>query len=1273
MKQRRTKILALFLAATMAVGSPVTAFSVSAEDWASADEIAGFESDWESTDTQESADDFAAVESEAAPEASSDAAVDDFFSSEDGFASEVTEEAAGEAVGTEAVETGLGEKTEFADGTYVPDDFSFSGGTGKVTITCPSIVIENGVVYGNILFSSKKYTQIKLNGEVYPVLSTEDGSLFKIPVVLNQDMAIAATTVAMTEAHDVNYTLKITQDTSKFTPKPEEKADYTAVDAALAKVPSDLSIYTEETAKAVTDAVAAVQRDYGKSRQAEVDAMASKIEAAVAALVKKAVEPTETELAITNNAAMFKAQKAVLHKDENGTSLIVTLSGSGYHYLYKGTYEEAVANGDNRANWCAGALVDGKWQFTIPVSEGETKLALVAISNSYLTKYEQGLNTLERAFYPRQAVIDYDAKTLVTGDFDHTIDLTVTNNVKMFNVAAAALHTIGGPISNNYQEILQLTMGSDSFDQLYVGTAAEAAAAESTIAITSRKADVVVKANTMGGSTAVDYLDKATTLAFHSAKNEKWYERVFTVSKTGKTVVVDPVPVPATGITLDASEKSAYAGESFTLTATVEPKGSTDKAVWSSDKENVAKVDQNGTVTTVGEGTAVITAKAGNFSAQCTVTVKKGFSIGVKTYLLDENGATPSRMTGVEVTLTDSEGNVLKETSQNTTTFSFTGIDATKEYTLKVVRDGCYVIDGKTKEPAGYFVYTTKVTKENDGASYSVYFKKDALIAALKKAPADYSLYDEASVQAVKDAIAAANPDETDFAKRDEAAAKIEEAVSKLVLKDGKYAAAAEPGESNAGFEAKDVVIFTEDGVLKASFTGTQPVYKRLYLGTASEAKKAVKSGTEDPKLIQGVAVEETDGSTSYRFTMPIPALNTKVKFVANSGIGTRWLSKALTFTTDKVTKGITLDTTEEMLNVGSEKAITATAAADYSIGKKITWTSSDEKVATVTDGTVKAVGEGKAVITAQVGEFTAECQITVHTFETLPARTATCTRTSLTEGLKCSVCGEILKAQVEGPALGHKEVVLPAVKATCTKDGWSEGKKCSVCGIILKARKLVKASGHKEVVIPAVAATQGHTGLTEGKKCSVCGEILAAQKTTPALPILVAKVTVSAKNSVKVAAGKKVQLQVKTAPSNADNSAVTWKSSNTKVATVNAKGVVTMKKNAGGKAVVITATAKDGSKVYGSIKLTCMKGYVKKITISGKKTVKKGKTLKLKANVTASSKANKSVVWRSSNTKVATVSSKGVVKGKKKGTVTITVRSLDGTNKKATIKIKVK
>lgn len=135
-------------------------------------------------------------------------------------------------------------------------------------------------------------------------------------------------------------------------------------------------------------------------------------------------------LTVTNQTAMFNVEKAVLGDGK----LIVTLHGQGYHYLYKGTYEQAVANGDNRDNWIAGEQVDGQWQFTIPVAEGETYLPIVAISNSYLTKYEQGANTLERAFYPRQAVIDKDAATLVTGDYDHTADLTVSNSVKMFKV-----------------------------------------------------------------------------------------------------------------------------------------------------------------------------------------------------------------------------------------------------------------------------------------------------------------------------------------------------------------------------------------------------------------------------------------------------------------------------------------------------------------------------------------------------------------------------------------------------------------------------------------------------------------------------------------------------------------------------------------------------------------------------------------------------------------------------------------------------------------------
>ena len=67
----------------------------------------------------------------------------------------------------------------------------------------------------------------------------------------------------------------------------KKPADYTAVDAALAKVPADLGIYTDETAKAVNDAKDAVVRDLTIDRQAEVDAMAKAIEDAVTGLVRR--------------------------------------------------------------------------------------------------------------------------------------------------------------------------------------------------------------------------------------------------------------------------------------------------------------------------------------------------------------------------------------------------------------------------------------------------------------------------------------------------------------------------------------------------------------------------------------------------------------------------------------------------------------------------------------------------------------------------------------------------------------------------------------------------------------------------------------------------------------------------------------------------------------------------------------------------------------------------------------------------------------------------
>ncbi len=163
---------------------------------------------------------------------------------------------------------------------------------------------------------------------------------------------------------------------------------------------------------------------------------------------------------------------------------------------------------------------------------------------------------------------------------------------------------------------------------------------------------------------------------------------------------------------------------------------------------------------------------------------------------------------------------------------------------------------------------------------------------------------------------------------------------------------------------------------------------------------------------------------------------------------------------------------------------------------------------------------------------------------------------------------------------------------------------------------------------------------------------------------------------SKKIAAGKNIKLTAEFVPANAKNPTVSWSSSNKNVATVSKNGVVTFKKNSGGKSVTITAKANGRSAKKTTFKLTSMKGVVKKVKISGKSSLKAGKSVTLKAKVTASAGANKTLSWSSSNKKYATVSGKGKVTAKKAGKgkkVTITAKATDGSGKKAAFKIKIK
>ena len=82
--------------------------------------------------------------------------------------------------------------------------------------------------------------------------------------------------------------------------------------------------------------------------------------------------------------------------------------------------------------------------------------------------------------------------------------------------------------------------------------------------------------------------------------------------------------VAPTGITLNKSELELVVDQKEALVASVVPADATDKSVtWTSDKPEVATVDEEGKVTGVAEGEANITAQIGQFSATCKVTVKE--------------------------------------------------------------------------------------------------------------------------------------------------------------------------------------------------------------------------------------------------------------------------------------------------------------------------------------------------------------------------------------------------------------------------------------------------------------------------------------------------------------------------------------------------------------------------------------------------------------------------------------------------------------------------
>ena len=113
------------------------------------------------------------------------------------------------------------------------------------------------------------------------------------------------------------------------------------------------------------------------------------------------------------------------------------------------------------------------------------------------------------------------------------------------------------------------------------------------------------------------------------------------------------------------------------------------------------------------------------------------------------------------------------------------------------------------------------------------------------------------------------------------------------------------------------------------------------------------------------------------------------------------------------------------------------------------------------------------------------------HTEEEIPAVASTCTETGLTAGVKCSVCGEVLVAQIKVDALGHS-YETEETEPTCTEDGYTTYT-CSRCEDTYIADE-IEAAGHdyESVVTEPTCTKDGYTTYT----CSVCHDAYVGDET---------------------------------------------------------------------------------------------------------------------------------------------------------------------------------
>ena len=155
-------------------------------------------------------------------------------------------------------------KVSRPDGTYVPTAFSFSGGSGRVTISCEEVELSGGGAVASISFSSPNYEYVRVEDSKIIGEYTEKTSTFRVPVKLDEEMTLIGCTTAMSSPHEINYTIFISLGEEIAISSSADNSDDTKSVTYDKNGEVNLSSDTEDLKSGVKEQISDKQNDLSK-------------------------------------------------------------------------------------------------------------------------------------------------------------------------------------------------------------------------------------------------------------------------------------------------------------------------------------------------------------------------------------------------------------------------------------------------------------------------------------------------------------------------------------------------------------------------------------------------------------------------------------------------------------------------------------------------------------------------------------------------------------------------------------------------------------------------------------------------------------------------------------------------------------------------------------------------------------------------------------------------------------------------------------------------